>query len=122
MLRRYNGQWGFSEGNAVSFGVNEAIFIQFLLDELYAAYLLRLNGRGNRKFELVIEDGQPWMPWTNKDFCDEFPFWSGHQIRRIISSCKEQGVIKTANYNSNPWDQRLWYTVMGANVNEWTTN
>lgn len=103
----------------MNFGVNEAIFTQHLMDELRAAYELRQHGRGRVKFELVIEDGQPWMPWTIEDFSKELPFWSGPQIRRIIASCKKQELIRTGNYNQTPWNQRLWYTVEGVNVNEW---
>ena len=118
MLKRDNGYREFSAANAINFGVNEAIFIQYLSDELHSAWLLRQHGRGRAKFELVVEGGQPWMPWTNKDFCRELPFWSSHQIRRIIDSCKKQGLIETANYNQSPWDQRLWYTVKGMNVDD----
>lgn len=119
MLTRDNGARYFLSENAINFGVDEAIFIQHLMDELKSAYMLRLHGQGRVKFELVIEDGQPWMPWTIEDFSKELPFWSGHQIRRIIASCKKQGLVKTENYNQNSWNQRLWYTVEGANVNEW---
>jgi len=122
MLSRDNGQRGFSVEDAINFGVNEAIFIRHLCNELNAAYMLRQHGRGNVRFEFVLEAGQPWMPWTNEDFCREFPFWSGPQIRRIIASCKEQGLIKTANYNQTPWDRRLWYTVEGVKVGDGTTN
>lgn len=108
----------FLTKNAINFGVNEAVFIQFLMDELNSAYLLRQHGRGKAKFELVIEDGQLWMPWTLEDLAGELPFWSVPQIRRVIASCKKQGLIRTDNYNQNPWDRHLWYTVEGMNVNE----
>ena len=119
MIIRNNGTRYFLVENAMNFGVNEAIFIQYLMDELRAAYELRQHGHGRVKFELVIEDGQPWMPWTIEDFSKEFPFWYGPQIRRIIASCKKQELIRTGNYNQTPWNQRLWYTVEGVNVNEW---
>lgn len=118
MLARNDGQRDFSVHSAISFGVNEAILIRFLRTELTTACQLRANGMGKDRFELVIEEDQPWMPWTLEDFARELPFWSKHQIRRIIASCKDQDLIETGNYNQSPWDQRLWYTVKGMSAND----
>lgn len=122
MRTRDDGTRCFSVDNAVNFGVDEAIFVQYLMDKLQAACVLLQQGRGQDNFELVVEEGQPWMPWTIDDFSKELPFWSIKQIRRIIASCKGQGLIKTGNYNQSLLERRLWYTLEGVTVNEWQGN
>lgn len=116
MLAKDNGLRVFSVENALAIGVDESIFIDYLINELRAAYFLHSNGKEN-KVELVITD-ELWIPKTLNDLCVDLPFWSIRQIRRITGSCKKQNLILTENYNQDSRDRRLWYAVKGLNVND----
>lgn len=115
MLARDVESRGFLVATALEIGVDESIFISYLQNELWAASFMYLHGKEN-EVELVITDEQPWIPKTLNELCDDFPFWSVKQIRRIVKSCKEQGAIQTDRYNQSPMDRRLWYTVKGAKI------
>ena len=116
MLAKDNGSREFSVESALQIGVDESIFIDYLINELQAACFLYSSGKEN-EIELVISDGKSWIPKTLNELCADLPFWSIKQIRRIVSSCIEHGVILTAHYNQSPMERRLWYTVKGLNVN-----
>lgn len=116
MLARDNGLRGFSVENALEIGVDESIFIAYLINELQTACFLYSSGKES-EIELVIADGKPWIPKTLNELCTDLPFWSIKQIRRIVSSCIEQEAIITERYNQSPMERRLWYTVKGLNVN-----
>lgn len=144
MLTRNDGQRNFSVRCAEQYGVNEAILVGFLRGELAAACRLRAsdlmprgcNGpdgfevlpdhppdrllpyRDKGWFELVVEGDRPWMPWSLEALVRELPFWSRAQIHRIVASCKKQGLIETDNFNQNPMDHRLWYTVNGVSASD----
>lgn len=85
---------------AQRYGLEEAIF----LDSLVFWYKEnRANGRNFR-------DGRWWTYNSISAFVELFPWWSGKQIRRIASSCKEKGGLLAGNYNSDQRDRTLWYT------------
>lgn len=113
MTIRRNRTVSFSVDEAVKYGVDEAIFVRYLYDEISNIALLKQNKIGEQ-YEMVIIGEEVWAPWTMKELSQALPWWSTKQIRRIIESCKAQGLIKTDNYNPNPMDQRLWYTVCGG--------
>ena len=117
MLARDSGLRGFSVANALEIGVDESIFVDYLTNELQAAYFLYSNGKEN-EVEFVITDETPWIPKTLNELCADLPFWSIKQIRRIVSSCIEQGAILTEHYNQSPMERRLWYTVKGLDLND----
>ena len=84
---------------ANKYGVEEAIFISNL------QYWILQNKANERNYY----DGHTWTFNSNSAFIELFPFWSQKQVRRIIESLKEKGVIITGNYNKNPYDRTLWY-------------
>ena len=55
------------------------------------------------------KDGYYWSYNTFPAFKKEFPFWSERQIRYALDKLIKEGLIKTANYNSN-CQRTLWYT------------
>ena len=114
MFCREDGCRGFYVDVAVKYGVDEAILLQHMIHELDAAYMLRKHGMGGN-FEFVITGNQPWLPWTLNDLQSQLPFWTLHQVRRVVSSCLGKGLIQADNYNQNPFDRRLWYSVPGVN-------
>ena len=85
---------------AVKYGVDEALF----LDSIMYWY------RHNRANDMNFHDGRWWTYNSMAAFVDLFPWWSDKQLRRIIKSCKEQGALLTANYNSDGRDRTVWYS------------
>ena len=85
---------------AVKYGVDEALF----LDSIMYWY------RHNRANDMNFHDGRWWTYNSMAAFVELFPWWSDKQLRRIIKSCKEQGALLTANYNSDGRDRTVWYS------------
>ena len=86
---------------AVRYGLEEAIFLDTI------AHWVRVNRAEERNFR----DGRWWTYNTIKAFDELFPWWSSKQIRRIITSCKEQGALLTGDYNQDRRDRTVWYTL-----------
>ena len=85
---------------AMKYGVDEAIF----LDSIMFWY------RHNRANGLNYHDDRWWTFNSMAAFVELFPWWSDKQLRRIIKSCKEQGALLTANYNTDGRDRTVWYS------------
>lgn len=117
MIIRHVRAASFFVNDAVKYGVDEAIFLKYLYDEISDIALLKQNQKGEQ-YEMVIIGGEVWAPWTLKELSQALPWWTTKQLRRIVESCISQGLIKPGNYNQNPMDQRLWYTVCGG----WTVD
>jgi len=91
--------YSFDISHAQDFGDREAIFIFNL------AFWINHN-RANKK---NFHDGKTWTYNSHAAFIEIFPFWTSKQIRRVIESLLEQGVIIKGNYNKSSYDQTLWY-------------
>lgn len=86
---------------AKMYGVDEAILIENLF------FWINKNRANNRHFY----DGYYWTYNTAKAFADLFPFWSEKQVRRIIKSLKEKGVLLTGHHNKKAYDRTTWYAL-----------
>jgi len=86
---------------AKQFGVDESIFIQNV------AYWMMQNKSNNVNFY----DERYWTFNSQKAFTKLFPFWSRQNLRRVIDSCKKQGLLLVGNYNKLPYDRTNWYTL-----------
>lgn len=86
-------------GNAV--GVENAIFLQDI------AYWCDYNRSSNANFK----DGRYWMFSTVNGFEKRHPYWTKKQLRRIISSCENAGLLISGSYNKDKRDRTKWYTV-----------
>lgn len=90
----------FNRDAAVKYGLEEAIFIkhfQFWIEKNIA----------NKKH---CYDERYWTYNSYKAFTKMFPFWTEKQIRRILTSLIEQGVlVKTDQYNNKNYDKTSWY-------------
>lgn len=91
---------------ASRFGVNEAIMIYNL------AYWIRKNEANGKH----LHDGRYWTYNSVKAFAELFPFWTKAQVRRILESLVEKGVIVTGNYNEDGRDRTIWYAFSDAYV------
>jgi hypothetical protein len=86
---------------AEKYGVGEAIFLQNI------AYWMIQNKGNNVNFY----DGKFWTFNSQRAFAELFPFWSRQNLRRVIDSCKNQGLLLIGNYNKLPYDRTNWYTL-----------
>ncbi len=83
---------------AVAIGLNKAILLQQI------HYLLgKLQGK--------LINGHRWIHMTDKEWCEQFPFWSKNTIRRLIDELVADGLIELGEYNSDPMDHTTWYTL-----------
>ena len=81
------------------YGVDNAVMIWNF------AYWIEHNEANNMHFH----DGRTWTYNSVEAFSKIFPFWSKGQIRRILKSLEENGVIVTGNYNASAYDRKTWY-------------
>jgi len=64
----------------------------------------------NKANKAHIHDGKVWTYNSIKAFSELFPYWTENQIRRILSTMKEKGIIETGNFNKVGYDRTTWYT------------
>ena len=85
---------------ARKYGVEEAI----LLDSMVFWW------RSNRAEGRNLRDGRYWSYHSVRGLTEIFPWWTAKQIRRILTSCTDQGALITGNYNAKSRDRTIWYT------------
>jgi hypothetical protein len=86
---------------AKRYGTDEAIFIHAMY------WWLSLN-KANDKHHY---DGRYWTYNSMDAMTELFPFWSVKQIRRIIKSLTDKGVLLVGNYNRVRFDRTQWYSL-----------
>jgi len=84
---------------ATEYGVNEAIMISVLSSWI----------KKNEANERYFHDGRYWTYRSAEALTFIFPFWSAGQIRRILISLIEKGILLTGNYNQSTYDRTTWY-------------
>lgn len=89
----------FDTDIAAEYGVDESIMIANL------QFWIRKNEANGKHFH----DGRFWTYNSIEAFTKLFPFWTARQIRRILKSLEEKGVIVTGNYNTSAYDRTTWY-------------
>lgn len=89
----------FDTDVAALYGVDEAIMINNL------AYWIRKNEANGKHYH----EGRFWTYNSIEAFTKLFPFWTARQIRRVLKSLEDKGVIVTGNYNSSAYDRTTWY-------------
>jgi hypothetical protein len=101
-----NTFYGFSVEYAIQYGLDEAIMIQNL------QFWIMKNKANNKHFY----DGRTWTYNSLEAFQALFPFWTAKQIRRIIDSLIQKGIIIKGNYNKTPYDRTSWYAFENEEV------
>ena len=91
----------FNTNIAKQFGVDSAILLQNLRFWIYK------NLTNNKH----IYDGNCWTYNSIEAFTKLFPYWSKHQIERIINNAVDQGLIIKGNYNQTKYDRTVWYAL-----------
>lgn len=89
----------FDTDIAAQYGVDESIMIANL------QFWIRKNEANGKHFH----EGRFWTYNSIDAFTKLFPFWTARQIRRILKSLEEKGVIVTGNYNTSAYDRTTWY-------------
>lgn len=89
----------FDANIAAIYGVDESIMIYNL------SFWISKNEANGKHFH----DGRFWTYNSIDAFTKLFPFWTARQIRRILKSLEEKGVIVTGNYNTSAYDRTTWY-------------
>jgi len=57
-------------------------------------------------------DGHTWTYNSVSAFDGLFPYFSKHQISRIIKSLEKQNIIKSGNYNQLKYDRTKWFAIV----------
>lgn len=99
-------EYSFDVELAKKYGVNEAIIIKNLI------FWINKN-KANNKHE---HEGRTWTYNSMEAWHKLFPFWSVHQIRRILESLIKQQVIITGNYNKITYDRTTWYSLENLSI------
>ena len=94
-------EYGFNILIAQKLGVNEAIIIRN-----FQHWITK-----NKANEKNFCDGRYWTYNSIGAFCKIFPFWSRDQIRYTLKKLTEKGILVSGNYNKNPYDKTLWYSL-----------
>ena len=94
-------EYGFNVEIAQKLGVNEAIIIRNF------QHWLGKNKANNANFY----DGRYWTYNSIGAFCKIFPFWTEHQIRNILKKLTSDGILIKGNFNKNPYDKTIWYSI-----------
>lgn len=89
----------FETDIAELYGVDEAIMIANL------QFWIRKNEANGKHFH----DGRYWTYNSIEAFTKLFPFWTARQVRRVLKSLEDKGVIITGNYNTSAYDRTTWY-------------
>lgn len=87
---------------AAKYGLDVAVFIQ----NIY--YWVRKNEANQEHFY----DGRYWAHSSYSGLVRWFePLWSIQQIKRIVSKCRDQGLILVGDYNPDGFTHTNWYSV-----------
>ena len=89
----------FDKDIAVAYGVAEAIILnhmQFWIEQ-------------NEANKMNYYDGSYWTYNTTKAYSEIFPYFSQRQIQCALKHLRDEGILKTGNYNKSAYDRTLWY-------------
>lgn len=86
---------------AQEYGVNCAIIFQNI------CHWVRKNEANGKHFH----DGSYWTYNSTKAFSELFPYLTQRQIETALKKLRDDGIIKTGNYNEMKYDRTLWYAL-----------
>ena len=84
---------------AKKYGILEAILLNNI------AFWIASNKANGRNYY----DGTYWTYNSAKAFQELFPYVTLRQVQNALMHLREQGVLKTGNYNAQAYDRTLWY-------------
>lgn len=86
---------------AKEYGIAEAI----ILKHIY--FWVKRNALNEKN----CFDGRCWTYNSMKAFAELFPYLTERQVRYTLAKLKDNGLIIVGNYNSDPRNRTLWYTL-----------
>ena len=89
----------FDKEIAVAYGLPEAIILNHM------QFWIEQNEANNINFY----DGSYWTYNTTKAYSEIFPYFSQRQIQCALKHLRDEGILKTGNYNKSAYDRTLWY-------------
>ena len=92
-------EYSFNVDYAKSYGLKEAIMIKN-----FQYWIIK-----NKSNKVNFHDDRFWTYNSAVAFQKLFPFWSKHQVVRILQSLVKQGVLIEGNYNKISYDRTKWY-------------
>jgi hypothetical protein len=99
-------QYQFDVEIAKKYGVEEAVIIQNF------GFWIKKNQANNKNFH----DGYYWTFNSAAALQELFPFWTASKVARLLRKLEEEGVLKSSNYNNNPYDRTKWYTIIDKSI------
>jgi hypothetical protein len=91
---------------AKQFGIEEAI----ILNNIY--YWVEKNKANN----VNLFEGRYWTYNSKRAFAIMFDYMNERQIKYTLNKLLEYGLIMTGNFNQNPMDRTLWYTLTDLGI------
>lgn len=85
---------------AAAYGADAAIFINNIV------FWTLKNKAENRHYH----EGRYWTYGTVAGFAKLYPLWSEPQLKRIISRCREAGILLTGDFNDDRRNRTGWYS------------
>lgn len=86
---------------ASRYGLNAAIFMHHIVH-----WSMKNESEGKHFY-----DGRYWAYASYDGLVRWFdPLWSIQQVKRIVSKCKDAGILLVGNYNESPTDRTNWYS------------
>lgn len=82
-------------------GLNEAIVLQ------QVHYWIIQNERAERNYY----EGSYWVYNSLTAWQEQFPFWTGRGVKKIIARLEEKGFLITGNFNKLQFDRTKWYRI-----------
>lgn len=92
--------YSFNVDVAETYGVDEAIMIKSFQYWIVKNAIAQKNSC----------NGFTWTYNSASALKNRFPFWSERQIRRILKSLIDGGVLQSGNYNKKQYDRTAWYS------------
>lgn len=86
---------------AAKFGVDEAIILQ------HFAFWIAKNEANKKHYH----DGKYWTYSSTQALTVLFPYWSEKQLRRILKSLVDKGLLIKSTYNQKAYDRTSWYAL-----------
>ena len=105
-----SGFYYFEVKIAMKVGVREAIVFNHI-----GYWVLR---NGYRKSKAHFRDGRYWTYLSYHDLSETFPFWTERQLRTIIESLVNSGLIIKGGYGRKLYYRANWYTVPEKYLNK----
>lgn len=78
-------------------------------------YWIDKNARANRNFH----EGSYWTYDTLDELANTFPYYSRHQVKRMIEKLVEMKVLIRGNFNKSKFDRTCWYTYNKEFIAKW---